>query len=146
MPNTYRKVYPGIRSGGFETMSALDNFMTGVNAYLDAATGNWYRIDESKAAWGLVISVTNGCKVYWAGPGTGAISWTEVLSLDNSGILSTTLIKGLSTTLIKGIITYSQATEPDIDTDTVALWEDTTNNKYWFIWDRGGTQRKVELT
>jgi len=119
-------------------MAAKDNFMTGVNAYLDAATGNWYRIDESKAAWGLVISVTNGCKVYWAGPGTGAISWTEILSLDNSGILSTTFVKG--------IITYSQATEPDIDTDTVALWEDTANNRYWLIWDKAGTQRKVELT
>jgi len=138
MPNTYRKVYPGIRSGGFETMSAKDNFMTGVNAYLDIASGNWYRIDESKAAWGLVISVTDGCKVYWAGPGTGAISWTEILSLDNSGILSTTFVKG--------IITYSQATEPDIDTDTVALWEDTSTGRYWFIWDKGGTQRKVELT
>jgi len=127
MPNVYRKVYPGIRSGGFEVMAAKDNFMTGVNAYLDA-----------KAAWGLVISVTNGCKVYWAGPGTGAISWTEILSLDNSGILSTTFVKG--------IITYSQATEPDIDTDTVALWEDTANNRYWLIWDKAGTQRKVELT
>jgi len=138
MPNVYRKVYPGIRSGGFETMAALDNFMTGVNAYLDAATGNWYRIDESKAAWGLVISVTNGCKVYWAGPGTGAISWTEVFSLDSSAILSTAFIKA--------VITYSQDTEPNIDTDTVALWEDTANGQFWLIWNKDGTQRKVELT
>jgi len=41
------------------------------------------------------------------------------------------------------IPTFTQATEPDISTDTVALWKDTTNNRWWLIWDEGGTQYKV---
>ena len=41
------------------------------------------------------------------------------------------------------IPTYAQTTEPDIATDKAALWEDTDDNRWWFIWDEGGTQYKV---
>jgi len=41
------------------------------------------------------------------------------------------------------IPTYAQTTEPDIATDKAALWKDTDDNRWWFIWDEGGTQYKV---
>jgi hypothetical protein len=47
--------------------------------------------------------------------------------------------------LVCTIPQYSQAVEPTIPNDTVALWWDTVNSKAWFIWNRAGVQRKVEL-
>jgi len=138
MPNTYRKVYPGVRSGGFEVVTAEGELNLVVNAYYDEASGNWYRIDESRPAWRIGLeALGNRLRFYQADAGSGAISW------DVQGTLSGRVLYTAHATKIR---TFSQDSEPDITMDTVALWEDTANNKYWFIWDKDGTQRKVELT
>ena len=41
---------------------------------------------------------------------------------------------------------YSQNTIPTIPNDTIALWHDTLNAKYYWIVNIDGTQKKVELT
>jgi len=138
MPNTYRKVYPGVRSGGFEVVTAEGELNLVVNAYYDEASGNWYRIDESKACWRMWLKSGDFVRFYHASSGTGAISWTEKFALHSNTILYTTRISRIRW--------YSQDTEPDVPVDEVALWEDTANNRYWLIWDKDGTQRKVELT
>jgi len=138
MPNTYRKVYPGVRSGGFEVVTAEGELNLVVNAYYDESTGNWYRIDESKACWRIWLPTGTFMSFYYAPSGTGAITWSQRAAFDSVAVLSTAKISR--------ILWYSQTTEPDIGTDQVALWEDTANNRYWFIWNKDGTQRKVELT
>lgn len=42
--------------------------------------------------------------------------------------------------------TFNQASEPDISTDTMAFWHNTSSGKYYLIKDFGGTQKKTELT
>lgn len=133
-----RRIFPGIFSGGFQVITAEGELNLVVNAYYDESTGNWYRIDESKRAWRIGLIKGGAVKIDRVEAGTGAITWSTGFNLD-SGF-------NLTLTKITKIKSYSQTTEPDIDTDTVALWEDTANNRYWFIWDKGGTQRKVELT
>ena len=132
------KPYPGINSGGFEVITADGELNLVVNAYYDSATGNWYRVDESKPAWRMVMAATGNVHIYWVTSGTGAITWEQKFLLDTSAILWTTIITYIHT--------YSTAEEPDIPTESVALWEDTANNRYWLIWDKDGVQRKVELT
>jgi len=138
MPNTYRKVYPGVRSGGFQVITAEGELNLVVNAYYDESTGNWYRIDESKECWRIQIASGTAVRFYYAPSGTGAITWSSKFSLATDGRLEQTRITHIQK--------FSQSAEPDIGTNQVALWEDTANNRYWFIWDKDGTQRKVELT
>jgi len=128
----------GVGSGGFQVVMAKGELNLVVNARYDAASGNWYRIDESKYSVRINLwSDANKLMVLGASPGSGAIVWSTMMNLYGGTIYES---------LVTGILTYSQATEPDIMTDSVALWEDTANNRYWLIWDKGGTQRKVELT
>jgi len=138
MPNTYRKVYPGVRSGGFQVVTAEGELNLVVNAYYDESTGNWYRIDESKYCWRVQITAEGYIRFYSALSGTGAIIWNQIGILYDTGTFG-----GIR---IQRIYAYSQTTEPDIGNGQVALWEDTSTGKYWFIWDKDGTQRKVELT
>ena len=44
------------------------------------------------------------------------------------------------------MVTFSQSTEPDIPTNTMALWKNTSTGKYYIIQDFNGTQKKAELT
>jgi len=106
-----------------------------VNAYYDEASGNWYRIDESKTAWRIQLQTGNYLRFLYAPAGTGAISWTESLASSSDGYLYTA-----KATRIQWL---SQATEPDISNDSVMLWRDTDDNRWWFIWDKAGTQYKV---
>jgi len=39
---------------------------------------------------------------------------------------------------------FSQSTEPDIASDTVAVWQDSDNSQTWLLIDVAGTQYKVE--
>ena len=41
---------------------------------------------------------------------------------------------------------YIQLLVPTIPNDTIALWKDTTANKYYWIINIDGVQKKVELT
>lgn len=41
---------------------------------------------------------------------------------------------------------FSQASEPNIPKNTMALWKNTSTNKYYVIQDFDGTQKKTELT
>jgi len=116
-----------IRTGGDLNLVA--------NAYYDESTGNWYRIDESKGAWRIRLDAENYIAFYQVGAGTGVVTWTRV------GVLYPNAI--LDDTKVAMIRSSSQATEPDISPGRVVLWEDTANNRYWFIWDEGGTQYKI---
>jgi len=63
----------------------------------------------------------------------------DVATLTATGIAVTNLTVSSNLT----IPIYAQNTEPDISTDKVALWEDTDDNRWWFIWDEGETQYKM---
>jgi len=106
-----------------------------VNAYYDEDTGNWYRIDESKKCWRISLDTSSALFIYYAVSGTGAITWSGKARFHESG--------ELGVAKILKIRTFSQATEPEVSTDEVALWIDTDDNRWWFIWDRDGTQYKV---
>jgi hypothetical protein len=41
--------------------------------------------------------------------------------------------------------TYTQSAEPDIPNDTLAIWKDSDDSKYYLVVDIGGTQKRVEL-
>jgi len=121
--------------GGLGIVRTEDKLNLVVNARYDKDTGNWYRIDESKAAWRIHIPQGASIAFYYTGSGSGAISWTEKAALSTVGYL-------WSAQVMK-VVTYSQTAEPDIPSGTVALWKDTDDNRWWLIWDEGGTQYKV---
>jgi hypothetical protein len=47
---------------------------------------------------------------------------------------------------IPSLMTFSQNSEPDIPTNSMAFWYNTSNGKYYIIQDFNGTQKKAELT
>lgn len=82
--------------------------------------------------------------------GMESVSASRDLKLvaDNGDIVLNTLSGGVidaSSGELK-IKQYAQAGEPTIPNDSVALWWKTTNNRAYLIWNRAGTQRKVQLT
>jgi len=121
--------------GGLGIVRTEDELNLVVNAYYDEASGNWYRIDESKDTWRIKIGQGGTIEFTRVTAGTGPISWSVMFGFGFGGILSSGKIRYIES--------YSQATEPDITTDSVALWEDTGDNRWWLIWDEGGTQYKV---
>lgn len=52
----------------------------------------------------------------------------------------------LTASEIAALPTYSQADEPDIPTNSQAIWHNTTNNKKYLITDVDGAQYKVEVS
>jgi len=121
--------------GGLGIVRTEDELNLVSNAYYDEASGNWYRIDESKYSMRIKL-YTNATKmeVLYASPGSGAITWSVGMNLFGAVLYGS---------YIKYIVTESQNTEPDIDINSVTLWEDTDDNRWWLIWDKGGTQYKV---
>ncbi|RKY33204.1 MAG: hypothetical protein DRP74_00700 [Candidatus Omnitrophota bacterium] len=114
-----------------ERIRGKDELNLVANAYYDEASGNWYRIDESKGAWRVRLVVDSDLIIQAVSSGSDAITWLDKLRLTDT--------KKLMTVFVTRIDTYSQTAEPDIGSDTVALWEDTDDNRWWLIWDKGGT-------
>jgi len=123
------------KDGGIGIVRTEDELNLVANAYYDEASGNWYRIDESKYSMRIVLMSTDDVMyIYSADPSTGAITWVLRMELNASLLYITKLTQ---------IQAYKQNTEPDIGIGQVALWKDTDDNRWWFIWDEDGTQYKV---
>jgi len=121
--------------GGLGIVRTEDELNLVANAYYDEASGNWYRIDESKSAWRIKIAADTHMWFYYVSSGTGAINWKIVASFSS--------ISDLSYTSIRKIKTFSSTTEPNVSNNEVALWKDTDDNRWWLIWDEEETQYKV---
>jgi len=134
------RTYPGFLPGGFEVIYTKGDMNLVANAYYDAVTGNWYRKDETKSATRIYLQSNYAyVDMYYASPGTGVIIWGAGFDLH---------YRDLYITKIHLINTFAQDTEPNVGSGEVALWHDNTAGAehWWFIWDDGGVQHKVELT